>query len=102
VSISDTLKKRAEKYGDYDDLSEMIQVLKQVMARSPKWNSLGYWHKESLEMICVKMGRILIGDANDPDSWRDIAGYATLVEDKIVSLNLNEVMMQPPSCELWQ
>lgn len=100
MSINDTLKNRAEKYGNYDNLSEMIQILKQVMARSPKWNNLGYWHKESLEMICVKIGRILIGDANDQDSWRDIAGYAKLVEDKIASLNLGDVVVQPPSCEL--
>lgn len=35
-------------------------------------------HREALEMICVKMSRIVCGDPNEPDHWDDIAGYAHL------------------------
>ena len=33
---------------------------------------------EALEMIAVKMSRIICGNPNEPDHWDDIAGYATL------------------------
>jgi len=37
-------------------------------------------HREALEMIAHKIGRILNGDPNYADSWHDIAGYAKLAE----------------------
>jgi hypothetical protein len=36
-----------------------------------------------LDMIFTKVGRILNGDSNHIDSWIDIAGYATLVADRL-------------------
>lgn len=33
---------------------------------------------ESLDMILHKCGRILSGDPNEPDHWRDIEGYARI------------------------
>jgi hypothetical protein len=32
----------------------------------------------------MKMSRILCGNPNEPDHWRDIAGYATLIENILV------------------
>jgi len=37
----------------------------------------------SLEMIALKVTRILQGDNNHVDSWRDIAGYAELAAIEI-------------------
>jgi len=34
-------------------------------------------------MIFSKIARILNGDPNHLDSWTDIAGYATLVADRL-------------------
>lgn len=38
---------------------------------------------ECLEMIAHKVGRILNGDPHYHDSWLDVAGYATLVADRL-------------------
>jgi hypothetical protein len=38
---------------------------------------------EALEMIAHKIARILNGDPNYVDSWLDIAGYATLVAERL-------------------
>lgn len=35
--------------------------------------------KEALAMIATKIARIVNGNSDDPDHWRDIAGYAELV-----------------------
>jgi len=39
---------------------------------------------EALDMIAHKIGRIVNGDPDYEDSWRDIAGYATLVADRLL------------------
>jgi len=36
---------------------------------------------EALEMICLKMARLVCGDSNNRDSWHDIEGYARLAGD---------------------
>jgi hypothetical protein len=55
--------------------------LKQVIAAElqHRGKSLHADQQEALDMICHKIGRIINGDANYDDSWRDIAGYAQLV-----------------------
>jgi len=38
-------------------------------------------------MIAHKIARIINGDPNHLDSWHDIAGYATLVEQELKNDN---------------
>ena len=38
---------------------------------------------ECIEMVAHKFGRVLNGDPNYGDSWRDVAGYVTLVADRL-------------------
>jgi hypothetical protein len=38
---------------------------------------------ETLDMIAHKIGRIIAGNAAEPDHWRDIAGYAQLVANRL-------------------
>jgi len=38
---------------------------------------------ESLDLICTKLSRIVTGDCNHQDHWLDIAGYATLISDRL-------------------
>jgi hypothetical protein len=38
---------------------------------------------KGLTMIALKVERILTGDANEPDHWLDIAGYANLVRENM-------------------
>ena len=39
--------------------------------------------EEALTMICNKISRIVNGNPNHLDSWKDIAGYAQLVADRL-------------------
>lgn len=39
---------------------------------------------EALDMICVKIGRIIAGDPFHADHWDDIAGYARLGRDALL------------------
>ena len=53
------------------------------MRNTDNWDRLTCSQKESLEMVVHKIARILNGDPNYADSWHDIAGYATLIDQEL-------------------
>ena len=81
--INKTLNERDKTYGDFSLHAKITQDLKCVMQQCPKWSNLNCSQREALEMIQHKIGRILNGDPNHADSWIDIAGYATLVANRL-------------------
>lgn len=83
TDIHDTLNERGSRYGDYFEHARITQNLKRAMADSPNWSALPDDMKEALEMVAHKMGRILNGDPDYDDSWRDIIGYTQLVLNRL-------------------
>lgn len=77
-SVAATLSERNNTHGDFGVQAVLTQELKDVMHCSKNWSSLTKPHKEALESIAIKIGRILTGDPDTLDSWLDIAGYAEL------------------------
>jgi hypothetical protein len=80
--IEAILKERGNRYGPFDGHARITQNIKSAM-NDGNWNDLSSSHKEALEMIAHKIGRILNGDPNYDDSWVDIAGYAQLVVNQL-------------------
>jgi len=87
IDINETLAVRETRYGEYMEVAAIAQNLKFVMQQTANWNHLEADQMESLDMIANKIGRILNGDPNYDDSWHDIAGYATLVAERLRKLN---------------
>lgn len=85
TDISSVLAERGTRYGSFEGHAKIAQALKLVMANTPKWGTLSPDQAEALEMVAHKVARILNGDPNYADSWVDIAGYATLVADRLES-----------------
>lgn len=79
TDINDVLKEREGAYGNFNTQALIAQRLKSIIHES----ELSPGQREALEMIVVKVSRILNGDPNHIDSWRDIAGYAQLVVNKL-------------------
>lgn len=79
TDINQILADRGSRYGEFEGHAQVTQALKEVMYFHPNWKILESHHKEALEMIQHKIGRILNGDPTYRDSWDDIAGYARLV-----------------------
>ena len=75
--IDATLEERGSRYGKFKDHARISCALKDVINRESP--ALSASQREALSMICHKMGRIINGDPDYDDSWRDIAGYAELV-----------------------
>lgn len=83
IDILQTLNERGQRYGKFKDHAEITQRLKKVIRKHEGWRDMAHDQKEALEMIAHKIGRILNGDPDYDDSWIDIAGYATLVADRL-------------------
>lgn len=83
-SVDATIAERGARYGaTYMEQARVTQSVKRAMADSAQWNSLKDDQRDALEMIAVKVGRILTGDPDYLDSWHDIAGYARLIEKRL-------------------
>lgn len=78
-ALEEVLNQRGSRYGDADVQFGCAQKLKEALRSTPGWSDLTRTHKEGLEMICTKMSRIVAGDADYPDNWFDIKGYADVV-----------------------
>ncbi len=81
--IKDTLDHRGTQYGSFFTQAIITQSYKERMRNTEKWNLLHSDQKEALDMIQHKIARILNGNPNYIDSWRDIVGYAQLVVDRL-------------------
>jgi len=86
MNVSETLETRGTKYGDYTTLASTAQAIKAALKQGINYDSLDTDMRESLDMIAHKMARILNGDPYYVDSWHDISGYATLVEERLRKL----------------
>jgi hypothetical protein len=84
-NIKSTLDERGSRYGDFCDHAEVTQDFKAVLmdALATRDKVLPPIQQEALEVIFHKIGRIINGDNNYVDSWHDISGYATLVEEDL-------------------
>lgn len=73
---TDLIKDRSV-YGNYN--THVNQKINDIMRTGFAWSKLTDPQKTSLEMISLKVSRVLNGDPNDVDHWKDIAGYAELI-----------------------
>jgi len=78
-AIDNVLADRRISHGEYADTARTVQHLKGAMREGNNWSILSDVQRESLDMIQMKIGRILSGDPDHADHWDDITGYARLV-----------------------
>lgn len=88
------LAERGANYGDYSAQAELSQKLKELVISAivTRGINLEPYMAESLELICMKLSRIGMGDPFHEDSWRDIAGYATLSAERVAVHNINKAL----------
>ena len=83
TAIRGILNQREKNYGDYSDVSDTSQRIKNVLRQNPGWDEMYQFQRESLDMIANKIARIVNGNNDYADSWIDIVGYAQLVVDRL-------------------
>jgi hypothetical protein len=83
TNVNEMLAGREGRYGSFQGHARISQDLKVAMHERSGWDGLQADQREALEMIQHKIARILNGDPNYADNWVDIAGYATLVANRL-------------------
>lgn len=77
------LNERGKTHGDFGEHARITQDIKVIITSSPGYERLTAAMREALDMHAHKIGRILAGDPTFKDHWDDIAGYATLVSQRL-------------------
>lgn len=70
------LTERGKTHGNYKQRAALTLDLKLLLRGHLV--DLEAYQIDAIEMILLKLSRIAIGDAQEPDHWDDIAGYARL------------------------
>ena len=83
--VGNILDARAEQYGSFMQSADTVIRIKGIMHNAVARNALHLYpdQLQALDMIATKISRIVHGNPNHLDSWIDIAGYATLVADRL-------------------
>ena len=89
MSVEETLESRNPTHGDYTEQSTIHANLLAVI--EPYMGKLRPSHKQALIVITLKISRILAGNQDHEDHWHDIAGYATLGEERCIDPNQTEL-----------
>lgn len=83
------LAERGKTHGHIEDNAYFTEELGKIAcSQAPKLGKSIWWEMSSTPRLCLwmvlhKIGRILSGNWREPDHWRDIAGYATLVAERL-------------------
>ena len=73
------MEQRRETHGDFGKVAAFTQQMKEhIRLNVPGWNRLNRVQREALDMIAVKIARIIHGATPCKDHWQDISGYAEL------------------------
>lgn len=87
-AVDETLQERGKTHGDFRIQASCAQELKYVfrdyLDKAGKDSTFPNIPQEAIDMILHKIARIAAGDHQEPDHWKDIAGYATLVYNNYV------------------
>lgn len=72
------LNERETTHGSFADNARISQSLKASFRACPAWDDMPAVHRESLDMIAMKLSRILSGKS-ETQHWEDLCGYGQLV-----------------------
>ena len=82
---NELLNEREKTHGNFSEVARSAQNLKNYFRGEIKKreDEFTFTQIEAIEMICVKLARIVCGDPNFLDAWRDISAYAELVVEQL-------------------
>jgi hypothetical protein len=85
AKIDEVLNARAMNYGKFIEGAEIMQMTKRLVHNyiEQRGTAMAFDQLEAIDMIIHKLGRIINGNPDHLDNWVDIAGYATLVVDRL-------------------
>lgn len=91
-----TLEERGGRYGPYIEQSRVSQNIQKAIRDSNNYEDMPADMQGCLQMIAEKLSRALTGDMYYIDNWHDIAGYAALVEKRLIKLEQDRAQVALP------
>jgi len=95
------IDEREKTHGKYADVARVSQHLKSYLHQQDLLH-LTAEQRESLDMICVKIARIVCGNPNEKDHWLDCMGYAELIVKKLQADSGELTKQEPPKHDIPQ
>lgn len=90
--IRATLNERGGRYGRFDRHAYRARSIINAIECGENFQKLAPDQQHALAYIADKIARILEGDPDYADNWHDIAGYATLIEDRLNGTGLYNIV----------
>lgn len=85
--MNSIINEREKTHGPFVTVAAKAQQLKDMIQGGKNWEEMDDVQREALQMIASKIARILAGNYDEVDHWRDISGYAELVVRELDRLN---------------
>ena len=83
LTTSGLIDSRQGTHGEFNENSRATWEILRTLQGERNWAVLPDNMKHAIYMIAHKMARIMAGNPEEPDHWQDIAGYATLVAQRL-------------------
>ena len=83
--LEEILDERQSEYGEFEDNANIAFALQKTLVHTNNYPSLPPYQSRAIDMMMFKLARLLTGNNNHLDTWRDLAGYATIVANIIES-----------------
>lgn len=81
MSTEALLTERGKTHGQFSQNAIYGQELRLLFRSSPQWSTMPAVQREALDVVAVKISRILSGQAWFEDHWLDAIGYFKLALD---------------------
>lgn len=78
---SSVLLERSTTHGEFEHYAAVSQSLKAALAGGVRWEHMQPAQREALEAVMGKLARIVTGDPDFLDHYRDIIGYTQRAMD---------------------
>lgn len=81
--IRATLNQRGANYGTFLENASISESLMEIIRSQPGYAKFKPDQRAATWIIMQKLSRALSGNPEYDDNWRDIAGYAQLIVDRL-------------------
>lgn len=80
MRLAGTPRRRLKSHGDFAESARISQGIKALLRSGRRWARMSAAKREAAEMEAFKLARIVSGDPDHRDHWRDVSGYGHLGE----------------------
>jgi Domain of unknown function (DUF6378) len=82
MKTKDLLGEREKTHGSFYQNANIAQTIRWLFREQIGWQTASMRQREALDQIATKLSRILSGQPDFADHWKDIAGYAELAANE--------------------